>query len=260
MPDTLQGLSVLITRPAAHAVSLCERVEFAGGIAIHAPMLEIRSVSNPSNTSKIDQLERYEKIIFISRNAVNYGLAELAINQRGLTSQQLFAVGPGTAKSLQESGFGPVSIPVDEFSSAGLLRLGALQKSELVGAKILIFRGLGGRELLSETLQLRGAEVDYCEVYERAEPQFSLTETLVSAQASTPTIAVVTSLDSLNNLAKKIRAEALIELFDMPLVVVGARIARGVAALGFTNPPVIVDNPDDDTIIDTLTRWAMDEL
>jgi hypothetical protein len=33
-----------------------------------------------------------------------------------------------------------------------------------------------------------------------------------------------------------------------------------VEKLGFTNPPVIVDNPHDDSVIDTLTRWVMDEI
>ncbi|MFT4580555.1 MAG: uroporphyrinogen-III synthase [Gammaproteobacteria bacterium] len=254
MPLSLQRVTVLITRPAAHAVSLCERIEAAGGVALRAPMLEIQPVSGPSNSARINQIESYSKVIFISRNAVSHGLAELARHRRGLARQQLFAVGPGTAKALEDSGFGPVSIPVDEFSSAGLLRLDALQESYIAGAKILIFRGSDGRELLFEALSLRGAEVDYCEVYERAAPQFSLAELLLTAQMHIPTVAIVTSLDGLNNLAGKIRAEALFELFGMPLIVVGARIANRVAALGFTKLPVIVDNLDDDTIIDTLTR------
>jgi uroporphyrinogen-III synthase len=260
MPHSLQGLSVLITRPAAHAGSICERIEVAGGVAISAPMLEIQPVSGPLIKARIDAIDGYAKVIFISRNAVSYGLAELANHHRRFTTQQLFAVGPGTAKALKDSGFGPVSMPVDEFSSPGLLRLDALQDSQVSGAKILIFRGSGGRELLAETLTSRGAEVDYCEVYARAAPQLCLARTLLAARVRTPAVAVVTSLDILNNLAEKIRAEALIELFSMSLIVVGERVANRVAALGFTNQPVIVDNPGDDTIIDTLMHRAMDEL
>ena len=46
----------------------------------------------------------------------------------------------------------------------------------------------------------------------------------------------------------------------MPLLVVGSRIANEVEKLGFTNAPIIVDNPNDDNVVDTLARWVMDEI
>jgi len=146
------------------------------------------------------------------------------------------------------------------FTSDGLLELGALQEASIRGIKILIFRGAGGREQLGQTLRARGASVDYCEVYERTMPSLCIADTLARAAITMPNIGVVTSLHALRNFALKIGEEGLDELYRMPLLVVGRRIAVEVAKLGFTQQPVLVDNPSDSTIINTLTGWVTDEL
>ena len=109
-------------------------------------------------------------------------------------------------------------------------------------------------------LHERGAQVDYCEVYERMPPAESVGEILESYGVDAPDIAVITSLEGLSTYADKIDDEGLDPLFDVPLLVVGSRIAGDVGKLGFTNPPVIVDNPKDDTILTALISWVMDEI
>lgn len=52
--------------------------------------------------------------------------------------------------------------------SEGLLSLPALQA--VTGQRFLVFRGQGGRELLRETLQARGARVSVIELYRRECP------------------------------------------------------------------------------------------
>lgn len=261
MGTCLKGYSVLVTRPQDQAVGLCSAIEAEGGQAISAPMIAIRPVAQTKHSNAtIGQLEQYGHIIFVSRNAVEFGLSLIEKSDQQLTHQQIYAVGVGTASSLKERGVGEVATPRTEFTSEGLLQLDSLQAPRIKDGNILIFRGVGGREHLAETLEKRGATVNYCEVYERLVPDTSVKDTLSQAGIAEPDIGVITSLEGLTNFVDKIEDEGLDLLFDMTLLVVGSRIAREVDKLGFTNPPVIVDNPNDDSIIDFLKRWVMDEI
>ncbi len=260
MPKRLKGYSALVTRPAAQAGGLCAAIEAEGGTAIRAPMIDIRPLADRKQHAVIDHLADYHKIIFISRNAVEFGLQRIQERKQSLDGKTVYAVGVGTAGCLRDNGVSKVATPRGEFTSEGLLELESLQAENVRNQKILIFRGAGGREHLAETLHSRGAFVDYGEVYERVVPDVCIADVLARADVKVPDIGIITSLESLVNFVDKIDEEGLELLFDMPLLVVGSRIAREVEKHGFTNPPVIVDNPGDDDIIETLIRWVMDEI
>jgi len=257
----LKGYSVLVTRPTQQALGLYAAIEAEGGVAIRAPMIEIRPLDGqPKCIDVIDGIDAYDKAIFISRNAVECGLEILAGHGKSLAGMAVYAVGVGTAHELHDRGIKDVITPADAFSSEGLLGLDDLQAAAVTDERIAIFRGSGGREHLAQTLAGRGAEVNYCEVYERIVPDISVKQLLADAGVDQPDIGVITSLEGATNFADKIDDEGLDLLFDMPLLVLGTRISREVEKLGFTNPPVIVDNPGDNDVIDTLTRWVMDEI
>ncbi len=261
MGKRLKGYAVLVTRPKDQAAGLCAAIAAEGGSPILAPMIAIRAISDPKRSGAvIDRIEDYGSAIFVSRNAVEFGIEQIRKHDKALAGQTIYAVGVGTAACLREQGVTDVATPHHEFTSEGLLKLDGLQAHEVRGAKILIFRGGGGREHLAQTLGNRGATVDYCEVYERFVPDICVADTLSEADISVPDIGVITSLDSLTNFVDKIDEEGLDLLFDMPLLVVGSRIANEVEKLGFTNAPRIVDNPNDDNVVDTLARWVMDEI
>lgn len=257
----LAGYSVLVTRPARQAEGLCAAIKAEGAQAIRAPMIEIQPLVEQARSARIlDGIEHYTKAIFISRNAVEFGLAGLAAHGRTLAGIEVYAVGVGTAAELHAGGIKKAITPRDVYSTEGLLKLSGLQSAAVEGKHIVIFRGAGGRETLADTLEARGADVDYCEVYKRSVPDLKVAELLTEAGVAVPDIAVITSLEGATNLADKIDEEGLDLLFDMQLLVVGARMGREVEKLGFTNPPVIVDNPGDNDVIETLTRWVMDEI
>lgn len=260
MRKHLQGYAVLVTRPRDQAVGLCAAIEAEGGKTILAPMIAIRPMSNRKRCVVIEHIDDYDSVIFISRNAVEFGIKQMRQRRNSLTGQTIYAVGVGTANGLRAQGYADIATPRGEFTSEGLLKLDGLQAQAITGSRILIFRGAGGREHLAQTLKNRGAEVDYCEVYKRVVSDICIADKLLEAGVSVPDIGIITSLESLTNFADKIDAEGLDLLFDVPLLVVGSRIANEVAKLGFTNPPVIVDNPADEHVIDTLTRWVMDEI
>jgi len=259
MAQPLEGYAVMVTRPEEQAQSLIAEIEQHGGQVVFAPMIAIRAMSNPTAREFIMALDTYDAVIFISKNAVEHGLRMIKEAHKTLTRQAVFAVGVGTAGRLRELGVSDVHTPRNEFSSEGLLKVPGLSAHEIDGKRVLIIRGAGGRELLAQSLQQRGAHVDYCEVYERVVPTMRLADVLRDSNVTAPDIAIITSPEALTNLADKIDQEGLDVMYDVPLMVAGGRTAQEVERLGFTIEPVMVDNPGDRSIVEALVKWVSNE-
>lgn len=259
MAQPLEGYAVMVTRPAEQAQALISEIEQRGGQVVFAPMIAIQPLVNDAATAAIKQLAEYDAVIFISKNAAEQGLKKIKAAKQVLDRQAIFAVGVGTAGRLRELGVNDVHAPKSEFSSEGLLKMPALSAHEIHGKRVLIMRGAGGRELLAQALQQRGARVDYCEVYARVVPITRLTEVLRASKIAAPDIAIITSPEALTNLAEKIDEEGLNVMYDVPLMVAGERTAQEVERLGFTLEPMVVDNPGDHSIVEALVRWASNE-
>lgn len=138
------------------------------------PLLRTEPLSL-SETSKLTvlNLDQYDDIFFISKNAAGFGLnlLEQYWPQWPLSLRWL-AVGAGTAEAL-----GPANVDVTypkTASSEGLLAMEELK--DMSTRKCLIVRGVGGRETLREGLEARGAIVDYLEVYRRLPNPIAATE------------------------------------------------------------------------------------
>ena len=147
---------ILVTRPGNPGLELVEKLGYKSLSVRHGPTLVIEALPlNPLSTE-------YDAIIYISRTAVEASVSiDPEFGQRG---KKVFAVGPGTAKTLQQAGVTKVIIP-ESFNSEGLLALPEL--SEVMSQRILIVKGEGGRPLLGDTLISRGAKIDYLDVYRR---------------------------------------------------------------------------------------------
>ena len=256
----LSGYAVLVTRPAEQAGPLLAAIKRRGGLAIAAPMIVIQPrTDDPALLASLDRLDEYDAVIFISRNAAEVGFELLRARGRSLAGRTVYAVGSGTGACLKALGVANVMSPPNEFTSEGLLKLPGLAARETNGRRVLIVRGEGGRELLGQTLQQRGAIMEYCEVYTRRPPVTPLREILRQHGVDTPDVALITSTEALENLAAQIEREGLESLFDMQLVVAGERMAAAVAQLGFTQPPVAVESPGDGNMLTALEEWVLDE-
>lgn len=139
----------------------------AGAEPVICPLLEIVEHdpdASARNRDKAMGLDLYDHVIFVSRNAVRFGMRAIDRYWPQLPlNLAIYAVGHATADELCNWGVQPV-VP-DIQASEGLLALPALDA--VAGQRILIVRGVGGRATLGETLATRGALVDYLEVYER---------------------------------------------------------------------------------------------
>lgn len=217
--SSLEGLKILVTRPRDQAEPLAQAIMRAGGVPLIFPLLDIAPVSDErALQQQITHLTQANLAIFISPNAVQYGMA--AIRAAGVFPARLkvATVGQGSAKALRELGATDVIVPADRFDSEGLLAL--LQNVD--GWRVMIFRGDGGRELLGDTLKARGATVEYVTCYRRSKPQQSVSELL----AALPDAITVTSSEALGYLWQMLDETAKQELRDKPLFAPHPRIAE----------------------------------
>ncbi|WP_028863486.1 uroporphyrinogen-III synthase [Psychromonas aquimarina] len=159
---------LLITRFAPHAVRLSNLLNAQGTAAFAQPLLEVKQTAD-FNDIRVLFADRYDYIIAVSPNAVDY--TKLALGDNPWPDASYFAVGKGTQARLTSATGKSVSIPDKRYDSEGLLALPYL--SNIQGKRILILRGLGGRELLSETLTARGAVVEYYQPYQRVAIELS---------------------------------------------------------------------------------------
>jgi uroporphyrinogen-III synthase len=250
----LDGLGVLVTRPAHQAEPLCALIEAEGGRAIRFPVLEILDpVDRGPLLAVVDRLHEYDLAIFISPNAVTKAL-NLILGRRSWPEDvRIAAIGKGSARELQRFGHEPDVRPPQRFDSEALLEMPALQ--EVAGRRVVIFRGDGGRELLGDTLRARGAQVDYAECYRRGRPQADVTGLLKSWARGELHVVTVTSSESLRNLYDMVGKLGQQWLRRTPLVVVSERMVQLAAELGFKHGPILAHEASDGAVVEALKSW-----
>ncbi len=250
---TLTGLKIVVTRPRNQAVQLVRSIEQTGGVALLFPLLDIAAVQDTRELDEqISRLAQIDLAIFISPNAVNYGIA--AIRAAGDIPQKLkiATVGQGSAKALRELGIVDIIAPTQRFDSEGLLALPELQN--VAGWHVMVFRGDGGRELLGDTLKARGATVEYATCYVRSKPQQDA-GVLLNAK---PDAITVTSSEALGYLWQILgqmlddRARAMLR--STPIFVPHQRIAELALQQGWQH--VQLTGSGDDGLLSALQEWA----
>jgi len=246
----LAGLKIAVTRPRDQAAQLAQRIAQAGGVPLSFPLLDIAAAEiTLTQREQLSRLAQSELAIFISPNAVQYGIA--AIRAAGVTlppALKIATVGQGSAKALRELGFESIIAPTERFDSEGLLVLPELQ--EVAGWRVMIFRGNGGRELLGDTLKARGATVEYVTCYQRSKPTQDGAAWLTAA----PNAITVTSSEALGYLWQMLDEQARAALRDTPLFVPHARIAELAHQQGWQQ--VQLTGAGDDGLFSALIAWA----
>ncbi|HEY0666209.1 MAG TPA: uroporphyrinogen-III synthase [Gallionella sp.] len=246
---TLDGLRIVVTRPRDQAVQLAHRIEQAGATAVLFPLLDICAIPDDSALrEQIARLAQFDLAIFISPNAVHYGIAAIRAAGALPPTLKIAAVGQGSARALRESGIVNVVVPPERFDSEGLLALPALQ--DIANQCVLIFRGDGGRELLGDTLRARGATVEYAACYRRGKPALDA-GALIAAR---PDAIIVTSSEALVHLWQMLDDAARAALRSTALFVPHPRIAGLAAQQGWQQ--VRITESGDDGLIAALKSWA----
>lgn len=246
----LAGLKIAVTRPRDQAAQLAQRIAQAGGEPLLFPLLEIAAAEiTPALREQLSRLAQADLAIFISPNAVQYGMA--AIQAAGVAlppALKIATVGQGSAKALRELGIAGIIAPAERFDSEGLLALPEMQN--VSGKRVMVFRGNGGRELLGDTLAARGATVEYIECYRRSKPPQDGAALLAAA----PDAISVTSSEALGHLWDMLDGRTREILRGTPLFVPHARIAELARRQGWQQ--VLPTAAGDDGLLAGLVAWA----
>jgi uroporphyrinogen-III synthase len=246
----LAGVNVLVTRPAGQAGELVAAIDAAGGRSILFPVIEIAPRSPQDIEADLAGLADPDIVIFISRNAVEHGLAWSG-------DAAIAAVGPATAAAIEAAARVVDIRPAGGFDSESLLAEPAL--GDVHGKTIRVIRGNGGRELLAATLRERGATVDYLEVYARRTPGYTETEIADVAQklqAGEIGAVVVMSVESFGNLLALLPESGRRALAETLLVTPASRVIKEVTDRLPGCPVTLADGPGADEIVRAIAALA----
>ncbi len=242
MSAPLRGRRILVTRPAGQADGLIRRLEAAGALVLHRPTLAIVPCQPDSRVNG----QCPDWIVFISPNAVDYGLAHLPLAR--CHSTKLAAVGPGTAARLRHAGLPVTVAPVAGGGADALLAEPAFDPGP--GETVVIVRGKEGRRRLQSALLTRDVELREMAVYERIKPDNTLAIPQ-EWQARRLDCTIVTSQTGLAHLLGMAEPCAIEWVRQGRLVTVSDRIAQAATAAGFDRP-LVADGADDDAITRTV--------
>lgn len=250
-PDhPLANRGIVVTRPLDQAQALARLVKQAGGEPILFPLLEIVPVQDYARfDAVIDNLENFDWAIFISSNAVQHGMTRLLARRSLPDGLRYAAVGPMTAAELGAFGVQNVQIPADRFDSESLLNLPEMQA--VAGKRCVIFRGIGGRDLLANTLTERGAEVVFAECYQRTNPNPDPQPLEKLWKNDGLHALVVTSSEALRNLLDLAKNAEWLKA--TPIFVNHPRIAEAASAQGLQ--AITADAPGDAGMLATLETY-----
>ena len=161
---SLARLRVLVTRPQEQAGPLVQQLLALGAEPIICPTIRVvPPASFETLDAAIGRIQSYDWVIFTSVNGVRFffeRMASVGCAPEGLAAARLVAIGPATARSLEERGHRPNLVPGRYLAEAILDEIG-----DVAGCRILLPRADIARKALADGLVARGAVVDEVAAY-----------------------------------------------------------------------------------------------
>jgi uroporphyrinogen-III synthase len=232
---------------------LCRLLEMQGATTLRLPAVEIKAFGNRREiAARLGALEQFDVIVFTSSNAVRFG-APLLDLKRDLT---LAAMGPATARALNQAGYRVALQPRQGFDSESLLEHPRLEHP--AGRRILIIKGNNGRPLLEQELVRRGAAVVAADVYQRVLPApgpAALAALMDRFTQGAVQVITATSLEIGGNLLEMANAALREEFERVHWLVPGERVAAGLRQRGLSAPLLPADSAEDHDLVAALIRW-----
>lgn len=233
-------MRALVTRPTGKGEALTEALKALIDGAYHQAVIDIVAGPDGDKVKAAVVAPAPDMLIFVSGFAVEYFVQQPKVGDwLENNMMQVFAVGQSTAMRLQHHADIAVNTPSLE-TSEGLLQLDALQSEQLKGKKVVIIRGVGGRELLRQQLQSRGAAVEYWQLYQRHAKTGHGQQWLNQWQSWQIDTVVITSVDILTTIVENLPPCSQSWWQSLRWVVASDRIGQQAVSLGI-NPSQIYD-------------------
>lgn len=252
MPEALSarldGLTVLVARPAAQAEALCALIEADGGRALRLPLFAIEPVADPAAAAAVlAAATAFDRWLFTSANAVDHAARLCARPWPALA-----AVGAATATALTTLTGCPVLTPPAGDGAAALLAHPVLQRGD--GQRALIVTGEQTLPILEDGLAARGMAVTVLPVYRRVPIEHR--PAVIAALLQAADIAVIPSGEALRQLSVLTPPEARARLAALQLAVPSPRVIETARTLGFSAEPLLPERVSDVAYLEVLRRHA----
>lgn len=252
-------LCVVVTRPEGQATALLEALIERGLAVEHLPMLRIDAFDPlpGAQRQRIIDLEQYQHVIFVSANAARLGLARIGEYWPEYpVGPEYWAVGASTAAILRDHELEP-QFPSSDMSSEGLLAMPGL--AQIADQKVLIVKGVGGRQMLEERLSARGARVETLECYQRDDVVHDPKACASILDRHQPQLILASSGEGLEQLTRLLRPKEHTNLSAHTVVVPSPRVADKALALGW--PQVeCAENASDGAMLAVVDLWRETQM
>jgi len=245
--------TVVVTRPEDDGDRLGSLLRDAGWPVWVQPIIRIAPLADDALPSA-PEFEPDDRVIFISANAVSYGLPHLEASLKS-SGAKVLAVGERTASGLRAAGFAVV-VPTMP-NSEGLLALPEL--NDFAGQRVVIVKGDGGRQLLAEALIARSAVVLEYVCYRREVEPVDAEAFCEGLTAAEPLVFQANSGETLTRLTELLAEGGQPNLCHQPVVVPSARLADFAATLGWTSVWT-ADDASDQALLALLANRLDSEL
>ena len=244
---------VWVTRPAGQAQALCAGLQRLGFRTHAQPMLELVPLDalDPDQKQCIAHLDQYQHVIFISGNAVNFGMQWILEAWPELPTNTWYAIGSATAERLRESGVTQVHSSARMTSESLLADPGLEQVAQ---HRVLIVKGFGGRVSLRDELVARGALVDEFNCYRRICPGLEPGELAKKLTEWAPGLLLISSGEGLANMLGLLSPLESSKLAVLPLIVPSKRVAQLALERGFADVHCAA-NASDAAMLGAVERW-----
>ena len=258
----LFGRRILVTRAAAQAGSLSERLREVGADVVEMPATRIETLDTAALGAAIGRLGDYQHLVLTSQNAVRVfweTLRATGRDARALAGMRVSVVGAATAEALLGVGIAADVVP-DRYAAEGLLdaldervplaastgkadkadkadKAGLAGTAGVRGERILYPAAEGAREVLAEGLRARGATVDVIVVYRSVADGTGADEVRRAVAAGEVDLVTFTSASTVRGFVDAVGAELAVRV---PAAVIGPITSDAARAAGID---VVVESP-----------------
>ena len=237
--------TVVLTRPQADSERLSEALQNEGFQTRVMPIITIEAIPT-AEQAPAPSLSDDALCIFISANAVRFGLPQLGSALARDSDLTVIAVGNKTRDTLAAEGI-QAQVPV-RADSEGLLAMPALSAPD--SRDVVIVKGEGGRELLASELTARGARVTEWACYRRCWPEVDVSGLI---EISAGLIFQASSGEMVSRLSELLAGGGQADLFQSSIIVPSDRVARLATEIGW-GQVIRAEDASDDAFIRALKQ------
>jgi uroporphyrinogen III methyltransferase/synthase len=228
----LFGKRILVTRARHQTSSLSQLFRECGAMPVEIPAIKIQPLLTPNDLDQaILNIKNYHWIVFTSVNGVEaffHRLYALKLDARWLGNLRLGAIGPATAKALENKGLWADYIP-KTYTSRGFLS--GLKNYDLTGCRVLLPRADIANKELAQGIARLGAQVQEVTVYQTIPNTEAISKGKEMLKAGEIDVVTFTSSSTVTNLIAALGKECPV-INEAVIACIGPRTAATATKSG----------------------------